>query len=236
MVVYLELRNEGINIASNDKFDNRVNDLLFLLGEEIKQPLIAISQLSELKDSGSSINAHAKEALRTIDNILLYQRVSSGQTALKLEPVHVGSTIRDVSEVMEPLMRTAGCRTEVRIQHSLSPVDVDRQVLNGALQGLWQALMSTMTDPSEIVCRAHRTKGGIRLSLTSLKADVTNLSFKRANVKSFQPMSAVAGPVTDLLAAHGMFELLGSSLTKTEGKTFSGFGVTLKISQQLQIV
>lgn len=213
----------------------KAKDLLFLLGEEIKQPLVAISQLSEM-NGDEGVNIHAKKALRTIDNVMLYQQVNSGQRALKLEPVHVGSAMQEVSVAMQPLMRSSGCRTEMIIQHSLSPVDVDRRLLHGALQSLWQALLGTMHAPAEVVCRAHRTSKGIRLSMLSVGAQVGSMSLKNTNLNSSQPITSVAGPATDLLTAHGMFNILGGNLTKTSGKKLSGFGVTLKTSKQLQML
>jgi len=221
--------------GSGGQFDD-LNNLLFLLGEEVKQPLIAISQLSELKDKGEIINVQAKKALRTIDNILLFNKVNSGQTALKLEPVHIGSTIAEVAHDMEPMMRQAGCRTEIRIQRSLEPIDVDRKVFKGAVLGLWQALLGTMPSNSQVRCVAQKSSGGVRLSLTSMDAKVDNLSLKNANLQSTQPITAVAGPATDLLAARGMFGVLGGELVKTEGNKLSGFGVTLKTSPQLQML
>jgi hypothetical protein len=198
--------------------------------------LIAISQLSELENNGASINIYAKKALRTIDNILLFNSFYSGQTTLKLEPMHVGSTIAEVAHDMEPLMLDSGCRTEIRIQRSLSLVDVDKRVLKSALQSLWQALLGTVQEHSEVFCSAQKTKNGVRISLTSINAVAEPLNFKKANPKSSQPITAVAGPATDLLAAHGMFELLGAVLKKTEIQGLSGFGVTLKKSQQLQML
>jgi len=209
-------------------------DILLLLAEEIKQPLIAISQLSEL-GSQTKINAHAKQALSTIDNILLYQRISSGQIALKLEPVHVGSAIQEVSSTMETYMRASGCHTNVKIQRSLEPVDVDRRVLRGALNGLWQTMLNALSGPAEVTCSAKRTKNGIRLSMTSSVSNFDSISFSKANLESSQPLTGLAGPAGDLLAARGMFDLIGGDLKKTEGKKQSGFGVTLNISRQLQI-
>jgi len=211
-------------------------DLLFLLGEEIKQPLIAISQISELEGFDESINAQTKRALRTIDNILLYGRVHSGQVALQLEPVHVGSTIREVSEAMEPIMRASGCHTDIRIQKSLSAVDVDRRVLRAALQGMWQTILGNVSAPTDIVCKAQKTQDGIRLSLTSKNAQLDNLSLSQVNTESSQPVSAIAGSAADLLTSQGMFELLGAKLSKATGRKRAGLGVTLKVSKQLQIL
>lgn len=215
----------------------RSHELLLLLGEELKQPLVAISQLAEMNDGdGSDVKAHAKSALTTIDNILLYQKVASGQTSLKLEPVHVGSTMHEVAHAMQPIMRAAGCRTEIIIQHGLSPVDVDRRLLKSALQSLWQGFLGTVAESSDVVCRARRTPAGIRLSLHSAGASIDELHFTKSNPTSSQSLSGVAGSGADFLTAQGIFALLGGELNKSSAKKLAGIGVTLKVSRQLQMI
>ncbi len=219
-------------------YKSQEQELLLLLGEELKQPLVAIAQLAELQaEKGTAVHAHAQKALKTIDNMLLYQRIHTGQTALQLEPVHVGSTIQEVMHTMEPIMRAAGCRTEIVIQHGLRPVDVDRRLFSSALQSLWQAFLGTVqTENAEIICKASKTPRGIRVSLHSTAAVIGDVRFARPNSASTQPLSGVAGPATDLLTAHNMFTLLGSELTKSFSSTTTGIGVTLPISAQLQMV
>lgn len=218
-------------------FDSKSRELLLLLGEELKQPLVAIAQLAELQaEAGSEMHAHARQALRTIDNILLYQRAHSHQLALRLEPVHLGSAIADVAHELSPLMRAAGCRTELHIQHGLAPVDVDRQLLTSGLQSLWQAFLGTLQASSSIICQARRTPQGIRLSLHSDGSTLESLHLSSMRRTSMQPVAAVAGPATDLLVAQGIFELLGSGLTKTVSGERVGLGATLRPSKQLQMV
>ena len=218
-------------------FDTKSGSLLLLLGEELKQPLVAIKQLAELDMAGTAeVRAYAQQALRTIDNVLLYQKVHTGQTSLILEPVHVGSTIQEVAHAMSPSMKLAGCRTELRIQHGLHPVDVDRQLLASGLQSLWQALLGTVHQPSVIVCQARRTTRGIRVSLHSTDAELDELHLAKPNTKSSQPIAGFAGPATDLLTAKGMFELLGAELKKSTGVYRAGLGATFQVSKQLQMV
>lgn len=212
-------------------------DMLMLLGEELKQPLVSIAQLAELNNSDNQLLlSHAKQALNTIDSMLLYQRLQSGQTQLQLEPVHIGNTMHDVAHKMAPLMKAAGCRTEVIIQHGLSTVHADKRVLMSALQSLWQVFIERLDESSEMVCHAHNGKSGIRLSLYSNGVNIDDVHLARVNTLSVQPHSGLAGPAADLLTAQGMFELLGAQLTKSTRRQVSGFGVTLKVSQQLQMM
>lgn len=219
------------------RFDIRSHDLLLLLGEELKQPLVAIKQLSEINSATTTdVQAYAQQALRTIDNILLYQKVHSGQTNLLLEPVHVGSAIQEVAHLMNSSMKMAGCSTELKIQHGLSPVDVDRKLLSSGLQSLWQAFLGTVNQPSHIVCQAKRTPQGIRISLHSNGAELDDLKLARPNTVSAQPITGFGGPATDLLTAKGIFELLGAELKKSSCVTQAGLGATFRVSKQLQMI
>ncbi len=209
---------------------------LLLLGEELKMPLVSILQVAELTNADATIGAHASKALKTIDNMLLYQRIHSGQTALRLEPVHIGSTIQEVAHGIEPLMRAAGCRTELHIQHGLSTVDADRRLLSAALYSLWQAFIDAVDSGGDIVCRANRTKQGIRVSLQSASVLLDNLRLSHMRTDSSQPITALAGASTDLYTAREMFVLLGGRLNKTTGATRTGLGVTLPVSRQLSLV
>jgi len=211
-------------------------ELLFLLGEELKRPLVSISQLSELGGKDILIHTQAQKALNTIDNVLLYKQFSTGQMALNFEPVHVGSAITEVVAMMTPQMRMSGCWSEINIQSSLRPADIDRRLLNGALLAMWQAVVQSMETSTKIVCSAQRIPKGIRLSVMSKGINLDNLLLSATNMSSTQPISSVAGPAADLLAARCMFDLVGSKLTKSSNKGMSGFGVTLRTSKQIRLV
>ncbi len=207
------------------------SSLLALLGEELKQPLVAIAQMAEL-DESEEIQMQAKRALRTIDNVLLHRRIQTGQTMLQLEPVHVGSTMQAVQQEMKPLLKQQGCRTELHIRSGLQPVDVDRRVLHGMLQSLWQAFGSAIVDEDTINCSARKTKAGIRVTLTSDSADLKAVHFSKANVYSSQPLTAFAGPAADFLTAKELANILGVRISKTA----NSIGMTLPVSKQLQMV
>lgn len=215
---------------------NLNDDLLALLGEELKNPLVAIAQLTELGSKDPRIMAHTKKALNTIDNVLLYKRFAAGQLAMNLEPVHVGSAINDVLRTVAPQMEMSGCHSEVIIQHSLQPVDVDRRLLQSALLSLWQAFASTIRNSSDIVCTAHNAHDGVRLSVLSASASIDELTLAQTNDASTQPVTGVAGPATDLMTANGMFRLAGTKITKSRRKNMTGLGVTLQVSRQLHLV
>ena len=227
------------------RVDTRVNsssgsniyeELLLLLGEELKNPLINIAHLSELNGKGAIIRAQAQRALNTIDNVLLYKRFASGQTELHPEPVHVGSAIAEVAAAVEPQMRMSSSHTELDIQHALQTADIDRRLLSGALLSLWQAFINSMQEPKNVVCSAQRISSGIRLSISSEGINLDDFTLSATNVSSSQPVTGIAGSATDLITAQNMFQLAGAQLAKTRLKNRAGLGVTLRPSSQMQLV
>lgn len=207
-----------------------------MLGEELKRPLTHISQLAQLGGHDHMIQAQVQGALHTIDSVLLYKRLASGQLELHLEPVHVGSVMSDVMQVVAPQMALNGCRSELDIATALQPVDADRTVLLHALISLQMAYITSSKNASLIVCSAKRVPEGVRITLRSDEVPFETLSFEKANLSSSQPMQSLAGAATDLLVARGILDLAGSRLTISRFKDTNGIGVTLPISKQLQFV
>ena len=207
-----------------------------LLGEELRRPLTHIHQLAQLGNRDHMIQAQVQRALRTIDNVLLYKRLATGQLELQLEPVHVGSIMSDVLQLIGPQMALSGCRSELAIHSTLQPVTTDRKVLLHALVGLWQAYIVSAKDATMITCGAKRVSGGVRITLSSDGATFEGLSLARANMKSAQPITELAGAATDLLIAKNILKLAGSRLTVSRLHHTNGIGVTLPISKQLQFV
>lgn len=216
--------------------DKEQNKLLFLLGEELKNPLTHILQLSQLGDKDTMIQAHVQRALNTIDSVLLYRRLVSGQLTLELEPVHVGSVITQVADIVAPQMAMLGCLCRLEIQTSLQPAEMDRRLLQRALVSMWQSFISSAKDTTQITCNARRVPAGIRVTICSNEPFSGELSLAGANLASTQPVQSLAGSATDLLTARGMFKLTGVHLTRSRQKDTYGIGFTLPISKQLQLV
>lgn len=223
-------------VKADRVFDRQQEQLLQLLGEELKRPLTHIMQLAELGDRDHMIRAQAERALRTIDNVLLYKRLATGQLELQLEPVHVGSIMTDVLQIVRPHMAMSGCRSELAILTTLQPVAADRKVLRHVLIGLWQAFIVGSKNATVISCSAKRVTHGVRITLSSDEMAFEGLSLAKVNFKSTQPVLELAGAATDLLVAKNILELSGSKLTISRLKGSNGIGVTLPISRQLQFV
>jgi hypothetical protein len=213
--------------------------LVFMMGEELKKPLTAIKLLAENSSDTKIIGLEARKALRSIDNLLLYQQFSSEQSALALEPVHIGSTLTQVAYDLQPLSIEFGCETEVFIQSGISSVDVDSGVLKSGIESLWQAVLGMTERPSPLLWHVYRTGKGIRIAVTNNSLDLTKISLGRDmnNAgKSRQPFAGIAGPATDLVTAQRLFNLIGSPLSKVTRQGQYGLAVTLRPSAQLALV
>lgn len=217
------------------------HELVFMMGEELKKPLMAIKLLAESSAENSrTIQLEARKALRTVDNVLLYQQLAADQTSLDLAPVHVGSTLTQVAAELRPLSIEHGCETEVFIQSGISAVDSQPAVLRSAIESLWQAMLGMTQRPSPLTWHIRRSSQGIRIAVVNNSIDTAKVSLQKSATcsagSSRQPFAGVTGPATDLLAAQGIFEKLGVRLKKAQIEGRQGFSVTLPVSAQLRLV
>ncbi len=218
--------------------DKTPPDLLFMLGEELRQPLTAIKLLAE-KNENVDITIEARRAISTIDNVLLYQRLNRDQTQLDLGPVHVGSVLTGLVHEMRTATNFHDCDLRILVQNGISSVDADREVLGAGLQSLWQAVLCMTPKSSALHWYVSRVKNGIRVSVVNDVLDLSDVKFSSVNKsagESSQPFQGLAGPSTDLITARGMFSLIGGNLSKSRKNGYSGFAVTLPISKQLSLV
>jgi hypothetical protein len=213
--------------------------LVFMMGEELKKPLTTIKLLAENSPEFSTIGLEARKALRTVDNMLLYQQFSSEQVSLVLEPVHVGSALSYVAHDLRALSIEFGCETEVFIQSGMTTVDVDSSVLRSGIESLWQAVLGMTERPSPLSWHVYRTPKGIRLAVVNNSLDLSKVILSRSGTHaghSRQPFAGIAGPATDLVTAKGLFTLIGSQLMKVTKEGQQGLAVTLRPSAQLSLV
>lgn len=211
--------------------------LLFMLGEELKRPLTTIKALAEQTDN-RSIQLEARKALRSVDNMLYFQQIATNQQQLKFTTVHVGNTLTQVAYDMRPLTIEKGCTTHIQIQPGMTPVHADPVALRTGIESLWQAMIGMTSKPSSVNWQIYKSRHGIRLSVFNDSIDLTSvqLSKKNAGGKVRQPFQGIAGPATDLITAQGLFDLIGSKVTKVYKDGQHGLAITLKQSTQLALV
>ena len=206
---------------------------LFLLAEELKQPLTAIAQSAEINHD-AVITRQARQALQTIDGILIGEQIAHGQRHLTLQPLHVGSVMTDVSRDMQSTIQDRHVRAQLQLKRGLSLIDADRTVLQHLLKSIW-GVMLAMTDKAsepEIAFSAKQTRFGVRISLKSPSVDLSGLQVSHFKADSTQPLRQLAGSGADMLVALQLNSLLRSKMTLSK----HSISVTLAPSTQLALV
>ncbi len=206
-------------------------DSLFLLAQELKHPLTAIAQASELGNS-ELVRQQAQRALRTLDAIVLGEQVAAGQVGLDLKPLQIGSVMVDVHQQIQPMLKTRSINAEISLRRGLALIDSDRLVVSTILTSLWHVMISAVGSSTDISFSAKSYKGGVRVSLSSKSAKLSGLNKPRTNLHSSQPIKELASGAGDFLAASQLASLLGTKLTASP----KSIGVLLPKSSQLTLV
>jgi hypothetical protein len=213
--------------------------MAFMLGVELKNPLIALKLAAERAGNETSVR-QAEQALRTIDSVMLYQRLQASQQQLALEPIHIGSVMTDVLGTMQTHLDSLGYESEIHMQHGITTVDADKNALRTGLECMLEAMLSAAHRPSPITWHVFKAKDGIRISMTNNSVDVAGLTMPSIDQLhgSTQPVQGLAVAATHLVTAQGIFGALGGTMRKVRrsGGKMQGFGVTLRASQQMTLV
>ena len=147
--------------------DRRKNEFLAMLGHELRNPLSAIQNASELLVRNAASDASTRKVgellarqvtqLGTlVDDLLDLSSITQGRIELKREPVELGSVIALALESVEPLVRAK--RHKVVNTGSAAPLYV-----NGDLSRIVQALSNVLTNA------AKYTEEGGRIEVTLIE-------------------------------------------------------------------
>jgi len=211
-----------------------------MLGSELKQQLLDLRAQIYAGASTVALDASVQRSLRSIENILLAQQAARGQLELRLQPVHIGASLQHVLYAIHDLSRQYDCEMTVTVLGRVAAVDVDRQVLQAALESLTQAVLSLTRRPSPIHWQIERDSKGQRVRMSVLNAHIklTNIHFEQAasQFRTEQSFKAVAGPASDLRAAHQLFKCLGGDLRTTRRHGTAGMTVSLRATPQLALL
>lgn len=219
-----------------------LNDRQFLrmLSEEVKSHITTVRFMVEANTPGSDIDVELQRTLRTIEHTQLLWDIIANPTQLSLGPVHVGSTLFNVSEAMRPLARKRGSTAHISIQHGTHAVDADARVIAGGLACLWQAILDYLPAPqADMHWQVRNTAKGVQVRVVTAGLDLRSVARRSSVMRagtSRQPFSSVAGPATDLVTAYGLLETLGAQIRQTTSQAGKGLTFTLRASQQLSLV
>lgn len=224
-------------------------ELLRSLAEQLKLPLLQISQAVELARLGKQtdlqhIEVVADMALRLVDSYVLSSQLSVGQTQLQMEPVSVASVLHETVENLDKIAKEYECKIELDIGGKYVPVMADKLSLESALTSLGysfiEAQAQTGVKNSRLVLAAHKSSKGIVAGVYGSHEELTSDMFERAKLmqgRARQPLPPLGHmPSAGIFIAQSLLSNISSGLRVSRHSNLKGLAATLMPSPQLRLV
>ena len=126
------------------------SEFLAVMSHELRTPLNAIIGYTDLLDAGvygeltdrqreqlQRVDASGRHLLQIVDEILSFSRMEAGAEKPRMQRADLRDIVREVGDMMAPLIRRKRLRLELRIPDEPAPVDTDppkvRQILANLL-------------------------------------------------------------------------------------------------------
>jgi hypothetical protein len=223
--------------------------LLVALAEQLKLPLLQITQSVELASLGGTINLKRIEtvadmALSLLDSYVLSVQLAEGQLSLNLEPVSLAAVLHDSAARLERLARQYHCALEIDLGGRYSPVMADRKGLEAAVTALGQSFIEAQAqhgaDQPRLVLATRRGRRGIVAGVYGNRAELTAAMFHRAKLTSGrarQPLPSFGhGPGAGVFVADALLSAMSGDLRVARLRDLTGLAVALTPSAQLRLV
>lgn len=224
-------------------------ELLRALAEQLKLPLLHISQAVELARMGKKtdlgqIEAVADMGLRLVDSYVMSAQLSDGQLDLNLEPVSVASVLYEAAEKLEGIAREYKCIIDVDLGGRYGPVMADRKGLEAAVTSLGYSFIEAQAqhgvDKPRLVLAARRSGQGIVTGAYGDHKELTSDMFRRAKLmkgRARQPLPPLGhGPSAGIFVAAALLNSMSSGLRVTRFHHLTGLAATLKTNSQMTLV
>lgn len=142
--------------------DRRKDEFLAMLGHELRNPLAAIQNASELLTYGLETRAQTREVGellgrqvahlgRLVDDLLDVSRITQGRIELKRDHVELGAAIRDAIETVQPLIVAKDHQVVTTESPEPLYVDADRARIVQALANVL-GNAAKYTGPRGVIC------------------------------------------------------------------------------------
>lgn len=223
--------------------------LLRALAEQLKLPLLHISQAVELARTGKKpdlghIETVTDMALRLVDSYVMSAQLSDGQLDLNLEPVSVASVLYDAAEKLDKIAREYKCIIDVDLGGKYGPVMADRNGLEAAVTSLGYSFIEAQAqhgvDKPRLVLAAHRKQGGIVTGAYGDYKELTSDMFRRAKLikgKARQPLPPLGhGPSAGIFVADALLNSMSSGLRVARLNHLTGLAAILQSNPQMKLV
>lgn len=237
-------------MISLDDDSLRGEDRIFLaLAEQLKLPLLHISQHIELARMGGEVRLDHVEsvadmAMHLIDSYLLSRQLSRQQTSLELEPVTVSSVLQTAADRLDKIAKEYSCDIEIHLSGRYGPVMGHRQSLEAAMVALGysfiEAQQETAVEKPRLVLAAHKSRSGIVAGTYGDQSELTTDMFRRAKLihgmarQSLPTLGHSSG--AGIFVADSLFGIMASKLQVSRHSQLTGLAATLIPNPQLQLV
>jgi len=153
------------------------SDLIAEMVHELRTPLaslIAASHLLKRSDLpgeqrdriGETVFSEAKRLNEMTTDFLELARLESGRVRFQLEPVHLEGLIHECLEIIRPQAQTRDIHLETHIDHTIAPVQGDRNQLKRLLLNLLTNAIKYNRDQGTISVALQEDGGLIELGVT----------------------------------------------------------------------
>lgn len=225
------------------------SQLLEALAEQLKMPLLHISQHVELARMGKEvrldhIESVADMALHLIDSYLLSRQLSRFQTSLELEPVSISSVLQTAGQRLDKIAKEYSCDLELHLSGRYGPVMGHRQSLEAAMVALGYSFIEAQADAegkkSRLVLAAHKSRRGITAGMYGGHKELTSDMLKRARIlhgRARQALPTVGHSAgAGIFVADSLLEVMESRLHVSRHSKLNGLAATLALNPQLRLV
>jgi len=231
----------------NNKKIQADEQLLQLLAEQLKVPLLQIARTSELARMTKRYQARletieltADTALKLLDNYLLSLKLS--KLHAELEPVSVAAVLNETAHELSKLAASNQCQLEVHVSGRYEPIMAHRQGLQAALASLGYVFIEAQTcagtkEKPILKLAAHRSKNGIVAGMFANFEGLSTDMYRRAKQlygTARQPLSGItATSGAGVFVADSLLDTMSAHLRVAHHQRQSGLAATFAPSRQL---
>jgi two-component system sensor histidine kinase ChiS len=188
--------------AALEEADRLKDTFVANTSHELRTPLNGIIGISETLSAGAVgeltpsqrsqldlISFSARRLSRLVDDLIDIYRIRQGRMRLDIHPVHVATSIRNVMQLSEPLLRGEPVTLEVDIPETLPYVMADPVRFEQVLYNLLGNAIK-YTDQGSIAITAWRAGDSVAVAVTDTGVGIASDSLERI----FQPLERGESP------------------------------------------
>ncbi len=237
---------------TNSSQMNESLDLLKVVAEEIKRPLIEIARSSELvslTDHDSmeavitTVESSANTALDLIDSYLLGLQLAGQQQILQLEPTSIGSVLYDTAHDLSQYAKTHNAIVQLSFKKTQRSVMAHSSGLHAALVNMGRVIIESQAEHSKPAIINLGLHDYARLVVAGIYSDMEPIApaYLRAACKLYsrtrQPLYQLSSSsAAGIFIAHNILQAMSVRLRTARYNKQAGLAVTLQPSYQMQLV